>query len=166
MQSAGNVSNTTGTGEASQSHALRPCQVLYLLLHTRIQTCLTMIFNQRKKGNTMTADPKQHDKQGLVTDRLEETHLPQRAVPSASEAQVTSRLPAASITDRLPSVAVTERFETVQVTEILKGLSSPQLLEALRLKPGELVAERYRVKEGPLGKATGEAEIFRCQDRK
>ena len=40
------------------------------------------------------------------------------------------------------------------------------LMAVLQLKPGIQIADRYRVKAGPLGGVSGEAEIYRCVDER
>jgi len=65
------------------------------------------------------------------------------------------------VTERLPEERATERFEprAEAGAETAAAEGSPA-----GLREGELVDDRYRVEAGPIGSATGEAEVYRCAD--
>ena len=65
------------------------------------------------------------------------------------------------VTDRFVEAGVTNRFEPVQFTDVLPEARTAAFIT---LSSGELVDDRFRVEEGPLGMTTGEADIFRCTD--
>ena len=78
---------------------------------------------------------------------------------------VTDRVPNVPATDRLTMPSVTDRFTAEQVTDILNQFNIPRqlFLDALTLKVGDTIADRYLIEEGPIGRS-GEAELFRCRD--
>ena len=64
------------------------------------------------------------------------------------------------VTQRLPEERATDRFEP-------RGAAQPEAAAQAAppgLAEGELVDDRYRVEAGPIGTATGEAEVYRCAD--
>ncbi|CAK0754264.1 Non-specific serine/threonine protein kinase [Gammaproteobacteria bacterium] len=76
-------------------------------------------------------------------------------------ASITRRYPgpAVSVTRIYPGEGVTARYLPDASTP-----STPPTPLSDRAFGGMLVAERYRVLDGPLGGASGEAEVFRCYD--
>ncbi len=100
-------------------------------------------------------------------DRPEET--PPRVTERLPDERVTERLPEEAEPD-LPQGRVTERFFEGAVTDRLDFEEAPPGAAEARpavtgvLHAGELVDDRYRVEEGPLGVPTGEAELYRCED--
>jgi len=64
------------------------------------------------------------------------------------------------VTERLPEQRATERFgpRGEAQSEAAAQAAPPGLAR------GELVDDRYRVEAGPIGTATGEAEVYRCAD--
>ena len=70
-------------------------------------------------------------------------------------------------TERFPEERATERFDepraTARFEEAAPG-ESPRQAPAGTLSPGETVDGRYRVEEGPIGDASGEAVVYRCTD--
>ncbi len=67
------------------------------------------------------------------------------------------------VTDRFSEERPTDRFEPFRVTDVLP---EARAATAIVLSQGELVDDRFRIEEGPIGMATGEADIFRCTDTK
>ncbi|OSM00336.1 serine/threonine protein kinase [Magnetofaba australis] len=102
------------------------------------------------------------DKQSpQVTQRFDDAAQPS-AAKSVTErfdppqhASVTERFDAAEPAKIDPAALaeVTERFDAAEPT-----------LEALQLKIGDLVDDKYQVEAGPLGVGSGEAEIYRCRN--
>jgi len=97
-----------------------------------------------------------------------EIRVTERFEPEAEEHRVTARYPTdesdVRVTQRYPLDPVTQRFPTEAApmeidAEVPAPRTAPVTLEA-----GEMVNDRYRVEEGPLGEPTGEAEVFRCTD--
>jgi serine/threonine protein kinase len=80
------------------------------------------------------------------------------------EAKITRKI--IKVTDRFPEHKVTDRFREGKVTADFSKFGIPRgdLLSALNLQRGELVDDRFLIKDGPIGGKTGEAEIFRCED--
>ncbi|HOC72282.1 MAG TPA: serine/threonine-protein kinase [Candidatus Hydrogenedentes bacterium] len=70
-------------------------------------------------------------------------------------------------TERFPEERATERFDepraTARFEEAAPG-ESPRQAPAGTLSRGETVDGRYRVEEGPIGDASGEAVVYRCTD--
>lgn len=79
---------------------------------------------------------------------------------------VTDRMTVSPVTDRLVQPPVTDRMEDSKITNKMEDLAEENVipLDPLGIKKGELVDDRYRVNDGPLGKYTGEADIFKCID--
>ncbi len=67
------------------------------------------------------------------------------------------------VTVRFPMDPVTERF-VPDATNVDAGAPAVPARAPVSLRVGELVDDRYRIEEGPLGEPTGEAEVFRCLD--
>jgi hypothetical protein len=65
------------------------------------------------------------------------------------------------ITERFSEEAVTDRFEPSHITDAIPGARASA---AVALSAGELVDDRFRVEDGPLGMPTSEADVFRCTD--
>jgi len=95
-----------------------------------------------------------------MTDDQKDNNAEEPAADSPPEERVTERVP-----DN-----VTMRFDerpTLRFGETARRTGEPeQPRPAIPGGPetGELVEDRYRVEEGPIGSATGEAEVFRCTD--
>ncbi|MEW5722304.1 MAG: serine/threonine-protein kinase [Thermodesulfobacteriota bacterium] len=90
------------------------------------------------------------DGKDRVTDRLP-------GAGPARPARVTDRLPETS--DAEPKARVTDRLDTMPRPETAPPPS-------WRVGPGQIVNGRYRLEEGPLGQDTGEAQVYRCLDRR
>jgi hypothetical protein len=73
--------------------------------------------------------------------------------------QITSRYPDDRVTDRFQVDRVTERLEMFRPAE-----HNVVVPERAQVDVGELVADRFRVKDGPLNVLTSEADIFLCED--
>jgi len=93
---------------------------------------------------------------GRATDRLPD---PERAVTDRLDSEYRA------VTDRLPGSPRPGTGE--HVTDILPRRAGPGTgaLSRLGIGPGDLLADRYLVEQGPLAPITGEAEIFRAMDR-
>ncbi len=66
---------------------------------------------------------------------------------------------------RMPDSPITSRLEENPVTTRIDSQASVLgSRDAITLKENDLVENRYRVTEGPLGGNAGEAEIFKCRD--
>lgn len=65
------------------------------------------------------------------------------------------------ITERFSEEAVTDRFEPSSITDAIPDARASAVVA---LSAGELVDDRFRVEEGPLGMPTSEADVFRCTD--
>jgi len=95
----------------------------------------------------MSNKENQTNPSGPVTDRWDNSPAP-----------VTERWEEPQVTDRLIEPSVTHRWD-----ESISG-ETAITLDPLGIKREELVDDRYRIQEGPLGGYTGEAEIYKCHD--
>lgn len=106
--------------------------------------------------------------QSNVTARFDESACAESA--SSSTKSEERQAPAPDfVTERFPEPRATERFQEPRATLRMPDDRPTRRPAAGRartvaLHPGELVGDRYRVEEGPLPGATGEADIFRCVD--
>lgn len=99
-----------------------------------------------------------------MTDEQDKNSADEQAEKSGEESPLDER-----VTERVPE-NVTMRFDdrpTLRFGATARRDEKPE--KPRPAMPGgpeldELVEDRYRVEEGPIGNATGEAEVFRCTD--
>lgn len=112
----------------------------------------------------MSIDDGRHDNE-RVTDRLPDVGGDAPGGPGKVRPEV-------QVTDRLPDdsrINETHELDNSRVTDRLPGLSEPATPDEISHKivhepSGEIIAGRYRILEGPVGRETGEAQVFICRD--